>query len=119
MTAFQNRVASTAACLTTVPAHATEVPRELFPGAAALHLGAHGCLLMNLVGPRIGDTHLKTDVNGGALGIAILPGDRWRRSHDAIKHKIYLDGRSLGIDLQKEATHPLPQRRKPRGVRKA
>ena len=77
MTAFQNRVASTAACLTTIPAHATEVPRELFSSVAALLLGAHDPLLKNLIGSRIGYTHLKVDVNGDALGVAILPGDRW------------------------------------------
>ena len=42
------------------------------------------------------------DAYRGALGVAILPGDRWRRSHDALKDQIYVDGRTLGIDVQKE-----------------
>ena len=42
------------------------------------------------------------DAHGDALGVAILPGDRWRRSHDAIKDRIFLDGRVLGIDIQSE-----------------
>ena len=75
-TAFQNRVASTAAFLTTIPTHATEVPRQLFPSLAALLLGAHDPHLENLIGSRIGDTNLRVDVHGDALGVAIFPGDR-------------------------------------------
>ena len=110
---FKNRIASTAACLTTIPAHATEVPRQLFPslaalllGARATHahplhpaalafvsygivlvrvrvlLGAHDPHLKNLIGSRIGDRNLTVDANGGALGVAVFPGDRWCRSRD-------------------------------------
>ena len=42
------------------------------------------------------------DLHGGALAVAILPGDRWRRSHDALKCHIYVDGRALEVDVQKE-----------------
>ena len=33
--------------------------------------------------------------------MAILPGDRWRRSHDLLKDQIYVDGRHLGVNAQK------------------
>ena len=36
------------------------------------------------------------------LGVAILPGDRWRRAHGILKDQPYVDGRALGITLQKE-----------------
>ena len=39
---------------------------------------------------------------GDALGLAIFPGDRKRRSHDAVKERIYVDGRILEVDIQKE-----------------
>ena len=42
------------------------------------------------------------DVHGDALGVAFLPGDRWRRAHDILKDQVYVDGRALGINLQKE-----------------
>ena len=58
--------------------------------------------LEKLIGSRIGDTNLRVDVHGDALGVAILPGDRWRRSHGALKHRIYPDGRALGVDVQME-----------------
>ena len=32
----------------------------------------------------------------------MLPGDRWRRSHGAVKELIYVVGRILGINTQKE-----------------
>ena len=31
---------------------------------------------------RIGNTKLRVDLHGDALGAAVLPGDRWRRAHD-------------------------------------
>ena len=76
------------------------MPRPLFPSAAALLLGAHDPHLENLIGSPIGDTNLK--VHGEALGVAILPGDRWRRSHDVLKHRIYFEVRVLGVDVQME-----------------
>jgi len=42
------------------------------------------------------------DAHGDALGVAHLPGDRWRHSHDALKFQIYLDARFLGIQIQSE-----------------
>ena len=61
-TAFQNRVASTAARLTTIPTHTTEMPQQLFPSLAAFLLGALDPLLENLIWLRIRDTHLRADV---------------------------------------------------------
>ena len=46
--------------------------------------------------------NLKVDVHGDALGVAIPPGERLRRSHDILKELLYVDGRALGINLQKE-----------------
>ena len=42
------------------------------------------------------------DAYGDALGVAILPGDCWRRSHGAVKDQVYVDGRALGVDIRKE-----------------
>ena len=72
-TTYLNRIASTAACLTSIP---TQVPKLLFPGVAALLLGAHDPHLKKLVRSHIGDINLKVDAHGDALGVANLPGDR-------------------------------------------
>ena len=66
----------------------------------AFLLGAHDSYFENLVGSRIGDTHLRLDVHWGALGVVIVPGDRWRRSHGAANDRIFVDGRTLGNDIQ-------------------
>ena len=78
------------------------MPQQLFSSLAAFLLGAHGPHLKNLVESRIEDTHLRLDVYKDALGVAILLGDRWRRSHDALKDWIFVDGHTLEIDLPSE-----------------
>ena len=51
---------------------------------------------------RIGNTKLRVDLHGDALGAAVLPGDRWRRAHDIFKMQIYQDMKFLGIIAQME-----------------
>ena len=51
---------------------------------------------------QIGDTNLRVDIYGDALGTAVLPGDRWRHAHDAVKNTIYTDCRVLDVAAQKE-----------------
>ena len=51
---------------------------------------------------RIGNTKLRVDLHGDALGVAVLPGDRWRRAHDIFKINIYQDMKFLRVIVQKE-----------------
>ena len=51
---------------------------------------------------HIGNTNLRVDLHGDALGAAVLPGDRWRRAHDTFKMHIYQDMIYLGVIVQKE-----------------
>ena len=46
--------------------------------------------------------NLRAGVYGGAFGVAILPGDRLRRSHDAVKDRVFVDIRTLGTDILTE-----------------
>ena len=78
------------------------MPKLLFPSVTALLLGAQDPHLKKIVGSHIGDTNLKVDAHGDALGVAHLPGERWRLSHDALKFQIYLDARLLGGHIQSE-----------------
>ena len=42
------------------------------------------------------------DAHGDALGVAHLPGDRWRRSQGTVKFQFYLDARFPGIEVESE-----------------
>ena len=97
----------------------------LFLCVAALLLGAHGPLVKNLIGSRIGDTHLlkfyyfkKLDVDGGALGVGILPGDRWRRSHGAIKTGSTSAAAPLGSTSKKRFAAYSPVTTAPKATRR-
>ena len=75
----------------------------------------HDPHLENLIRSRIGDTNLTADDHGDALGVAILPGDRWRRSHDLLKAHIYVDGRVLELHVQKEVYGLFTRNHSPEG----
>ena len=59
-------------------------------------------MIHDAVGGRIGNTNLRVDMFGDALGAAVLPGDRWRKAHDAFQNQVFLDSRFLGCLMQKE-----------------
>jgi len=99
---YENRLPSTLAFATTAPTKATMVPKPLFTGAVALVMGALDPAVLGAYGARIGNTNMRVDLYGDALGAAVLPGDRWRRVHDIFKDQIYLDAKYLGVVIQKE-----------------
>ena len=99
---YQNRSPSTMACFATPPTKSSQVPQYLYTGLVALVTGALDPKVVAAQGMRIGDTNLRVDLHGDALGTAVLPGDRWRRSHDAWKNLIGLDAKFLGVEVQKE-----------------
>jgi hypothetical protein len=74
----------------------------LFTGAVALVTGALGPTKQASLGSRIGNTDLRFDLHGDALGAAKLPGDPWRMAHGAFKHQIFLDAKYLGVAFRKE-----------------
>ena len=100
--AFKERLSSTTACLTTAPTGPTQVPQQLFTGIVAHLFGAIDPVIHDAVGGRIGNTNLRVDMFGDALGAAVLPGDRWRKAHDAFQNQVFLDSRFLGCLMQKE-----------------
>ena len=57
--------------------------------------------VVNALGSSIGNTNLRVDLCGDALGAAVLPNDRWRSTHDVFKHQIYLDAKFLGVAVKK------------------
>ena len=88
--------------LATAPTKATEVPQLYFTGAVALVMGALDPAVVNALGSRIGNTNLRVDLYGDALGAAVLPNDRWRSAHDVFKQQIYLDAKFLGVEVKQE-----------------
>jgi hypothetical protein len=68
----------------------------------ALVLGALDPTVVDALGSRIGNTNLRVDLYGDALGAAVLPNDHWRSAHDVFKHQIYLDAKFLGVAVIKE-----------------
>jgi hypothetical protein len=99
-TSFENCLSSTMALLATAPTKATEVPQVYFTGAVALVMGALDPAVVNALGSRIGNTNLRVDLYGDALGAAVLPNDRWRSAHDVFKQQIYLDAKFLGVEVK-------------------
>jgi len=89
------------AFLATAPTKATEVPQVCFTGAVALVMGALDPAVVNALGSRIGNTNLRVDLYEDALGVAVLPSDRWRFAHDVFKHQIYLDAKYVGVEVKK------------------
>jgi hypothetical protein len=65
-------------------------------------MGALDPTVANALGSRIGNTTLRVDLYGDALGAAVLPNDRWRSEQDAFKHQIYLDAKFFGVAVKKE-----------------
>ena len=65
-------------------------------------MGAIDPMILAARNARIGNTKLRVDLHGDALGAAVLPGDRWRRAHDIFKMHIYQDMIYLGVIVQKE-----------------
>jgi hypothetical protein len=65
-------------------------------------MGALDPAVVNALGSRIGNTNLRVDLDGDALGAAVLPNDRWRSAHDVFKHQIYLDAKFVGVEVKKE-----------------
>ena len=65
-------------------------------------MGAIDPTILAAQNARIGNTNLRVDLYGDALGAAVLPGDRWRRAHDIFKLHIYQDMKFLGVIVQKE-----------------
>jgi hypothetical protein len=87
-TSFENRLQSTMAFNDTTPTKATEVPQVYFTGAVALVMGVLDPTVVDALGSRIGNTNLRVDLYGDALGAAVLPNDRWRSAHGVFKHQI-------------------------------
>lgn len=101
--AHQHRQTHTMACFTTSPTTKSQVPQSIYTGCFALLLGAIDPAYRDLIGATIGDkTQSKVDTFGDALGTTVLPGDRWRISHDAFKDRLHLDGCTLGLSIQQE-----------------
>ena len=91
------------ACFTTAPTAQSQVPQNLFTGIAAHIIGAIDPNIRHLIGATIGDHyHAKVDIYGDALATAVLPGDRWRTSHDVMKDQIFKDGKTLGVFIDTE-----------------
>ena len=99
---YQNRLPSTFTIATTPPTKATMVPKYLYTGVIALLMGAIDPTILAARNARIGNTKLRVDLHGDALGAAVLPGDRWRRAHDIFKMQIYQDMKFLGLIAQME-----------------
>ena len=99
---FKNRLPTSTACLTTTPSQSTQVPQNLFTGLVALTFGALDPNISAVRGATIGNSRLIVDVNGDTLAVAILPGDRWRSSHDVLKNFICMDARMVGVNIKKE-----------------
>ena len=99
---YQNRLPSTFTIATTPPTKATMVPKYLYTGVIALLMGAIDPTILAAQNARIGNTNLRVDLHGDALGAAVLPGDRWRRAHDIFKMHIYQDMKFLGVIVQME-----------------
>eukprot|EP00973_Karenia_brevis_P052156 7245709-Karenia_brevis.AAC.1 len=55
-----------------------------------------------LVGQPIGTSRLTLDTHGHHLVSASLPGDGWRRQHDAIKWRLAEDMREMGVRARTE-----------------
>jgi hypothetical protein len=103
------------AFLATAPTKATEVPQVYFTGAVALVMGALDPAAINALGSRIGNTNLRVDLYGDALGAAVLPNDRWRSAHDVFKQQIYLDAKFAGVEVKKEVYGRFARFFSPRG----
>jgi hypothetical protein len=67
-----------------------------------LVFGAISPWIRENVGASIGNKGDKLDYHGDQLGNIRLPNDRWRRAHDAIKNNIFIDARSLRVQIQQE-----------------
>jgi hypothetical protein len=99
----------------TAPTKATEAPQVFFTGAVALVMGALDQAVVDALSSRIGNTNLRVDLYGDALGAAVLPNDRWRSAHGAFKHQIYLDAKFLGVAVKQEVYGVLARFFSPRG----
>jgi hypothetical protein len=100
-TSFENRHPRTMAFVATAPTKATQVPQVYFTGAVALVKGALDPAVVGALGSRIGNTNLRVDLYGDALGAAVLPNNRWRSAHGVFKHQICLDAKFLGVAVKK------------------
>ena len=78
-------------------------------------MGALDPTVVNALGSRIGNTNLRVDLYGDALGAAVLPNDRWRSAHDVFKHQIYLDAKFLGVAVKQEVYGMFARFFSPRG----
>ena len=101
-TSFENCLPSTLAFATTAPTKASILPKPCFTGATALVLGALDPAVLAARGARIGNTTLRVDPYGDALGAAVLPGDRWRRVHGNFTNQVFLDAKFLGVGIWRE-----------------
>ena len=90
------------AALTTTPSHESQVPQNLYIGLVAHILGALDPNILLMQGRTIGNTRMKVDIYGDALGSTPLTGDRWRTAHDAFAMQVYLDGKKLGLFIRRE-----------------
>ena len=90
------------AALTTTPSHESQVPQNLYIGVATHILGALDPNILQMQGLTIGNTRMKVDIYGDALGSTPLTGDRWRTAHDAFALQVYLDGEKLGLFIRRE-----------------
>ena len=61
------------AFVVTAPTKATEAPQVYFTGAVALVMGVLEPTVVDALGSRIGNTNLRVDLYGDALGAAVLP----------------------------------------------
>ena len=73
-----------------------------FSETAARYLGLPSPACASVVGERIGNTRLTVDAYGMRLTSASLPGDGWRRQHDALKWRVYEDLREMQVPCQAE-----------------
>ena len=78
-------------------------------------MGALDPAVVNALVSRIGNTNLRVDLYGYALGAEVLPNDRWRSAHDVFKQQIYLDAKFLGVAVKQEVYGMFARFFSPRG----
>ena len=98
--AFFNRDRFT--IISTSPSVDSQCSQLLFTSLVCLLFGAIDPMMREIQGNRIGNRGNKCDTYGDNLASAIVPSDRWRAAHDALKMFMFQDGRRIKINIQKE-----------------
>jgi hypothetical protein len=97
---YLNREPATLACLTTSPTGPTQVPQTLYTAVVAFTLGVIDPNVRAIRGKLVGKSNNRVNIHGDALATTVLPDDRWRIAHDAVKKCIFHDGKSLGLNIR-------------------